>query len=106
MWVINIRRWQWILIGLVVGLGVGYVQQQPTSNWQKEFGDTLTRAQFEEGLVRQQSGLPWFRNIMVYPDRVDVPGGKPLPVLIVAGDYFNGEPELEDGKRVAKWNPR
>jgi hypothetical protein len=101
----NIKRWQWILVSLVVGYALGYIQHLPTENWQKVFGDTIPQRQFEEGLTREQSGLRWFRNIVVYRDRVEA-GGKNVPVYIVAGDYFNGKFETQNGQQVAVWRPR
>jgi hypothetical protein len=101
----NIKRWQWLLASLVIGLALGYFQHLPTENWQKAFGDTITQQQFEEGLTREQSGLRWFRNVVIYPERVEV-AGKTVPVTIVTGDYFNGKLESQNGQRVAIWRPR
>jgi hypothetical protein len=101
----NIKRWQWILASLFVGLALGYFQQAPTENWQTRFGDTITQSQFEEGLTHQQNGLRWFRDIVIYPERIEV-AGKSLPVNIVTGNYFSGKLELQNGQRVAIWRPR
>lgn len=56
MGVRNVRRWQWIVVSLAVGAILGYLQQLPTEDWQKRFGDTITLQQFEEGLTREQGG--------------------------------------------------
>jgi hypothetical protein len=101
----NVKRWQWILASLAVGLLLGYFQQLPTENWQKAFGDTITQHQFEEGLIRKHSGSRWFRNIVIYPQRLDV-AGTSVPVTIVTGEYFNGSLEMQNGQRVAIWHPR
>ena len=101
----NVKRWQWVLASLVAGLALGYLQRLPTENWQKAFGDTITQRQFEDGLLREQSGQRWFRNIVIYPERVES-GGKAIPVYVVAGDYFDGKLETQDGKRIARWQKR
>lgn len=101
----NVQRWQWILAGLLIGLALGYLHHLPAGDWQKTFGDTLTQHQFEEGLVREQSGLRWFRNLVVYPERVEG-GGKSVPIFVVAGEYFDGRLEMQNGQRVAIWRPR
>ena len=101
----NIKRWQWILASIVIGLAFGYVQQLPIEDWQSAFGDTLTQQQFEEGLLRKQNGQHWFRNIVLYPQRIEI-AGKMVRLTIVAGDYFNGTLESEKGQRVAIWRPR
>lgn len=105
MGVRNVRRWQWVLASLVIGVALGYFQQLPAENWQKRFGDTITQSQFEEGLTREQSGMRWFRDVVVYPERIEV-GGKTLSVVIVTGEYFNGKLEMQNGQRAAVWRRR
>jgi hypothetical protein len=100
----NIKRWQWILASLAVGLLLGYFQQAPTENWQKAFGDSIPQQQFEEGLLRNQNGSRWFRNIVLYSERLEL-AGKTVPVTIVAGEYFNGRLESQNGQLVAVWHP-
>jgi hypothetical protein len=101
----NIKRWQWIAVSLIVGLTLGYFQQLPSEDWQKKFGGTITQSQFEQSLTREQSGLRWFRDIVVYPESIEI-AGKNVPVTIVSGNYFNGKLELQDGKPAAVWRPR
>jgi len=101
----NVKPWQWILVSLIIGAGFGYIQHLPTSDWRSAFGETLSQQEFEEGLVREQSGLKWFRNLVVYPESVDQ-GKKSARLLIVAGEYFNGRLVEQNGRRVAIWNPR
>lgn len=101
----NIKRWQWILVSLIVGLTMGYFQHLPSEDWQKKFGGTITQSQFEEGLKREQSGLRWFRDIVVYSESIEI-GGKTVPITIVSGNYFSGKLELQDGKPAAVWRPR
>ena len=71
----NVKRWQWIGLSLIIGLGFGYIQHLPTADWRSAFGNTISQQEFEEGLVREQSGLKWFRNVVVYPEFID-DGGK------------------------------
>jgi len=101
----NVKRWQWILISLIIGAGFGYIQHLPTADWRTAFGDTISQQHFEEGLVREQSGLKWFRNVVVYPESIE-DGNKRVRLLIVSGEYFDGRLLEQNGKRVAVWNPR
>jgi hypothetical protein len=101
----NVKRWQWILISLIIGAGFGYIQHLPTADWRSAFGDTISQQQFEEGLVREQSGLKWFRNVVVYPEFIE-DGNKQVRLLIVSGEYFDGRLLDQNGSRVAVWNPR
>src|SRR6266850_1987146 len=101
----NVKRWQWILISLIIGAGFGYIQHLPTADWRSAFGNTISQQEFEEGLVREQSGLKWFRNVVVYPESIE-DGNKQVKLLIVGGEYFDGRLLEQNGKRVAVWNPR
>ena len=101
----SVKRWQWIAISLIVGGGVGYVQQLPSGNWVKSFGDTITQAEFEDGLLKERDGVRWFRNITVLPERIEV-DGKSRPIHVVLGDYFDGKLEVRDGQQCAIWRPR
>src|SRR5207253_1186508 len=101
----NVKRWQWIALSLIIGLSFGYIQHLPTADWRSAFGNTISQQEFEEGLVREQSGLKWFRNVVVYPEFID-DGGKRVRLLIVSGEYFDGRLMEQNGSRVAIWNPR
>src|SRR2546423_10453616 len=101
----NVKRWQWILISLIIGAGFGYIAHLPTADWHSAFGKTISQQEFEEGLVREQSGLKWFRNLVVYPESID-DGNEQLKLLIVSGEYFDGRLLDQNGTRVAVWNPR
>src|SRR5436853_6453910 len=57
MFLQNVKRWQWILISLIVGAGLGYLNHLPTSDWRSAFGETLTQQQFEEGLSASRAAL-------------------------------------------------
>ena len=84
----NVKRWQWILISLIIGAGFGYIAHLPTADWHSAFGKTISQQEFEEGLVREQSGLKWFRNLVVYPESID-DGNKQLKLLIVSGTVLD-----------------
>jgi hypothetical protein len=101
----NVKRWQWILIGVLLGVALGYVNQLPSTDWKQTYGEALTQHQFEQGLTKLQSETPWFHGLVVHPERVEA-GGKIVPIYVVAGEYYDGRQELQDGKRVAVWRPR
>jgi len=102
----RIRRWQWILISLAVGWIMGQLQQLPREDWRSAYGQDMTQRDFERGLQREYNGVRHFRDLVVYPDRIQLPGGVSKPIHIVAGLYFDGRPRVKDGKEQAEWRPR
>ena len=102
----RIRRWQWILISLVVGWILGQLQQLPREDWRSAYGQNMTQRDFERGLQREYNGVRHFRDLVVYPDRIQLPGGISKPIHIVAGLYLDGGPPVKDGNERADWRPR
>jgi len=104
-------RWQWMAIGLVAGLLMGYANDNVDSQLYginvQGYGMLLPNQQdFENGLVQEYSGIRLFSNPIVYPHwNTDAHGKKKL-VYIVSGSYWDGHEEMKDGKPVAEWRPR
>ena len=76
----GIKRWQWILIGIVAGLGLGYVWA--SSSGGDVDGASFGLTDFERELTRTNSKTkePLVRNIVVHPPTVDGYGKSVQPV--------------------------
>ena len=104
-------RWQWVAIGLIAGLIMGYVNDTADSQLYginvQGYGMLLPDQQkFENGLVQEYSGIRLFSNPIVYPHwTTDAHGHKKL-IYIVSGSFWDGHEEMKDGKPVAEWRPR
>jgi uncharacterized membrane-anchored protein YhcB (DUF1043 family) len=61
----ELKRWHWILVGLIVGITLGYLYGsiEPGS------GRSISQARFEAALNRTplQGSYPWIRDIVVHP---------------------------------------
>jgi hypothetical protein len=82
------------------------LQQLPREDWRRAYGQDMLQRDFERGLQREYNGVRHFRDLVVYPDRIQLPGGVSKPIYIVAGLYFDGRPRVKDGKEQAEWRPR
>ena len=98
----NIRRWQWIAIGLLFGAATGWVRHARPPNMGKYERIISGRLEFEDALLSEEQGLRRFRNLVVYPASLRDEGGS-RTVHIVAGDYFDGKLETIGGNLCARW---
>ncbi|HWE94858.1 MAG TPA: hypothetical protein VG269_12910 [Tepidisphaeraceae bacterium] len=102
----DLRQWQWILISLVVGAGVGYVFQRAGEDLSGTYGDQLvSQWRFEEALLKVEEGKPCFTDVAVHKQMVPDRKGGTKPAYIVAGVYYNGQVTQENGKIVRRWRP-
>src|SRR5688500_16979942 len=70
MHVEDLKRWHWIVIGLLVGLVFGYVQSEFGADGYRAEGGTMSQSTFERNLMRMRNGAneqghPIFDNIVV-----------------------------------------
>ncbi|CAN5689225.1 hypothetical protein BH09PLA1_BH09PLA1_33170 [soil metagenome] len=74
----DIKRWQWILIGLIAGLGLGYVWSgmEPGDGG----GQQISQLDFERDVTRKYKDQPLIRNIVIQPATTDYAGKKVQPV--------------------------
>lgn len=106
MWVANIRQWQWMLLALLIGAGIGLVRQWEMADLEGHFGEPInTQARFENALTRIVAGRPCFDDVRVYAASVPDRKGGTKRAYVVAGDYFNGKFEQSAGKLTAVWHP-
>jgi len=74
----DIKRWQWILIGIIAGLGLGWV-------WSgMDPGDTsgrqVSQVDFENDLLRQYQNQPLIKDIVIQPTTTDYSNKQVQPV--------------------------
>lgn len=102
----NVRQWQWILLSLVLGAGIGLVRQWMLADLEGHFGEAInSQSHFETALTRLVAGRPCFDDVHVYAAKVPDRKGGTKRAYIVAGDYFNGQFEQSAGKLKAEWRP-
>lgn len=92
----KIRRWQWMLIALVVGGLLAAVRNFYDSDITVSYPNSInTQPAFERGLLLETAGRRHFKDIKVYPIVLE---GKPAHA--VCGDYYHGRPEFKGGARA------
>jgi len=105
----RVKRWQWILVSLVVGFIIAQVRIRygvdvaglSSMNSQQQFEQSLIR---EVKAAGQTVGVPCFRNIAVYPNPAKT--DKDRIYYLVTGGYYSGQPEPgKDGLGIARFRP-
>jgi hypothetical protein len=103
----SIHRWQWMLIGVAIGLLCGWLRDV-NSNFADElatYGRRIGQRDFERGIVNKFHGRAQFTNIVVHPYRLSGSSSGAAHVDVVEGLYFDGQTQMEDGKLAARWEP-
>jgi hypothetical protein len=105
MGIARVRRWQWVVIGLVVGFAVARVRESWGPFAYGDFGECMNdQKAFEHALVADHDGAPLFKDVAVYPVRLD--GGRET-VHLVSGTYYDGSATVgADGRAESVWRPR
>ncbi len=98
----RLHRWQWIFMGLVIGLIVAYVRQMYTDDVLSDYGNTMNTAeQFELSLSQDYKGVRLFKDLVIYPIKL-----RGEQRFLVAGKFYPGRPERQaNGKIAAIWRP-
>jgi len=99
----EVRRWQWIAAGLLLGAAIGAVRSRNPADLGGYERIIASRFEFEDALISEQQGVRRFRNLCVYPARLAEDRGGGRAVHIVVGDYFDGKFEMIDGNLCARW---
>jgi hypothetical protein len=103
-----LRSWHWMIIGLLIGAGYGYLRESASN-----FHDELTaygprrigQREFETALTTNFHGRPRFSDITIIPHRLTGAGGPAITVHVVSGLYWDGRTQVENGKVAARWEP-
>lgn len=101
-----VRRWAWMLAGVIAGALVAEIQRMPSGNWAREHADAIAQHEFESAVVREFQGVRHFTGLTVYPRQVADVDGQPRTLHIVAGRHYDGKPRQIDGQMRAVWQPR
>ena len=95
----KIRRWQWMLIALVVGGLIAGVRSFYGSDITISYPNSInTQAAFERSLLLETANRRHFKDLKVFSIQLE---GKPAHA--VCGEYFAGRAEFKDDKRQAVW---
>jgi prepilin-type N-terminal cleavage/methylation domain-containing protein/prepilin-type processing-associated H-X9-DG protein len=96
----DISRWMWFAIGAVVGLLFFAIHWSASEDW-KQYGELINQRQFEGAMRKIYGGQPGFRNLLIYPQRIqDVNGIK--TIYLISGEYTDRE-EMRDGRLEGNW---
>ncbi|MCY2953129.1 MAG: hypothetical protein NTU53_14290 [Planctomycetota bacterium] len=99
----RIKRWQWMLISLVVGGLLSSVRLMYGADVDGS-NSMNSQSQLELGLMREERGVRYFKDLVVYPNLTQKDKGRRY--YIVMGKYYSGRPERQsDGKFLAVWRP-
>ncbi|MDB5333212.1 MAG: hypothetical protein JWP03_4363 [Phycisphaerales bacterium] len=86
----DLRQWQWIIISLIVGAGVGYIFQRANEDLNGTYGDQIvSQRRFEEALLKLEQGRPCFTDVTVHKQYVLDPKGAMKMVHVVAGGFWH-----------------
>src|SRR5689334_25007050 len=108
MGVTSVRRWHWMIVGLVVGALYGYVRESSADFYQEltSYGvRRLGQHEFEAALKAQFHGRAQFADLVVYPHLLAATGGQTVTLHVVSGLYWSGRTEVENGRQAARWEP-
>ena len=101
----RIRRWQWVLIGLVAGLVLAEARRLAGTDW-IDFGASFNDQElFERSLTERTNGKPHFAELTIYPLHVGS-GSTGQLVHVVSGSFYDGAPERVGAEIRAVWRPR
>src|SRR5436190_18291083 len=65
----NLQIWQWIILGAVVGLAIGYTSTFAGPDHDPVMRSPLTAGQFAANLGKSIDGQPAIRDIIIHPSR-------------------------------------
>ena len=81
----SVKRWQWMVIGLVAGLGVGVARSLSTSDL-SAYGEGINdQRTFERRVLTNVNGSPLFKDIRVTRQTLDDGAGRSEAVYVVSG---------------------
>ena len=89
----NLKGWQWVAVGLALGLVVGLLRKFANDLGVADYGETINgRIDFERAMVRDTpladgTTVRAFRGVTVYPERLAGEGGM-RSVYVVAGSLI------------------
>ena len=105
MWIEQVKRWQWLLLSVTVGMLLWW-SLRPDTHSLAGYGECINDpAAFEAALVGGAAhGRARFTHVRIHRQLVDDGAGSAATVYVVSGDYCDGTPDPMDG--TLRWRPR
>ena len=101
---ISLKRWQWLLISILMGIAAATVARPKSLDLRTEYGEALNGQKgFETALVSEVEGRRRFKDILVHRQSAPNLTGGDRNVWIVSGLYCSNVPDPGDGK--LHWKP-
>jgi len=97
----RVKRWQWVVISVLVGLGLAYARRADLDDLPSRLGEGVANQQWFERQVQRKvtladgSTIPAFSRLTVYPLSTPERGGR-RAVHVVAGMYLAQVDEAPD----------
>lgn len=103
-----LKTWQWMLVALLIGLGVGLLRNRNQSEihgiYIDGFGYFLGDQQrFEDALITEVEGQRRFHDITVYPREIEDAHGENKRVYLVKGTYYGSPPQTVERRSQGGW---
>ena len=106
--VASVRRWQWVVVGLVAGAVYGYAREA-AANFDDDLaahgGRRIGQREFEAALGRKVQNRPALAELVVTPHRIGGTRDRTITVHVVSGLYCDGQTRTEGGRRTVRWEP-
>lgn len=100
----RVKRWQWVLLAVVVGAALGWSWRGDGADLAR-YGEILNDPEaFERGLFERRDGERRFTNVRVHRQTLDDGAGSRGTFHVVTGNYCDGRPDPHDG--TYRWRPR
>lgn len=108
MSVTSLRRWHWMVIGLLAGALDGFVREGAANFYDEllSYGPRrIGQREFEAAVTTRFHGKARFCDLTVRPYRLAASGGPRITVHVVSGLYWDGKTQAENGRVSARWDP-
>jgi hypothetical protein len=103
MTVASVKHWQWLALGVVVGLMLWGARRWSNAD-PGRLGDAIyDPARFERALTTKIAGVPAFKRVSVYRTTLDDGAGTSRVVHVVSGKFCDGRIDPGDGRY--HWRP-
>ena len=102
--VASVKRWQWVAVGLLVGLALWGARRWGAAGGLYADGRCINdQGTFERALLRKVGGRPLFKDVHVHRQRLADGKLGSREVHVVTGRYCTGRPDASDNQY--HWRP-
>lgn len=106
--VASIRRWQWMILGLLAGAIYGYVREASadfTQDLASYNARRISQREFEAALTQKIQGRPCLTDLVITPHHLPGTRQQTITLHVVSGLYCDGRTQIEEGQRALRWEP-